>query len=417
MTKGSETLASLVYTRNKDEDVTKATSVGLPGEEKPAYTYDEDSRITKGAGVTYKYDEANNPTTIGNYTLSYNAADEPEKEMEKTTTKATYTYNEVGERTKTTPATSAATTYEYNQAGDLTGVSRPKEGSTPAIEDTYTYNGDGLRIAKTASGVTTYFAWDLAESLPLVFSDGTNNYIYGPNGEPVEQVSSGGTVTFLHHDQQGSIRLLTNEKGEKVGSETYNAYGAVIEKTGTSASSFGYDSQYTEADTGFIYLRARYYDPATGQFVVVDPTVSLTGQPYTYAEDDPLTNQDPTGLCPSATAAAIRIGDFEECQKLQGEIVAARNELARRAKEIEEDRHQLPATGKNSIAGHQQQFRNKHLRWLLGQFNALGCNEVWGVEVPHDAWEWATKPTPSPKKKNGELCVFGHCFEPIVSAQ
>ena len=232
MTKGSETLASLVYTRNKDEDVTKATSVGLPGEEKPSYTYDENSRITKGAGVSYKYDEANNPTTIGNYTLSYNAADEPEKETEKTTTKATYTYNEVGERTKTTPATGAATTYEYNQAGDLIGVSRPKEGSTPAIEDTYTYNGDGLRIAKTASSVTTYFAWDVAESLPLVLSDGTSSYIYGPAGEPTEQVSTGGTVTYLHHDQQGSTRLLTNEKGEKVGATTYNAYGGVIEKPG-----------------------------------------------------------------------------------------------------------------------------------------------------------------------------------------
>ena len=33
----------------------------------------------------------------------------------------------------------------------------------------------------------------------------------------------------------------------------------------------GYDSQYTNADTGLIYLRAREYDPATGQFMSVDP--------------------------------------------------------------------------------------------------------------------------------------------------
>jgi hypothetical protein len=138
---------------------------------------------------------------------------------------------------------------------------------------------------------------------------------------------------------------------------------------------------------------------------------------YTYSEDDPLTNQDPTGLCPTATAAALKIGTFEECQKLREEIVAVRNELAQRGKELEEDKHRLPATGSGSIASHQQQFRNKQvqLRRLLHDFNSLGCAEEWGMELPHDAWEWATKPTPSPKRKNGELCLFGHCFEPIVS--
>ena len=80
MKKGSETLASLAYTRNKDELVEKATSKGLPGEEKPAYTYDKNNRLTKGVGIPYEYDAANNPTTIGTeHTYSYNAADEVEK--------------------------------------------------------------------------------------------------------------------------------------------------------------------------------------------------------------------------------------------------------------------------------------------------------------------------------------------------
>lgn len=128
MTKGSETLASLVYARNKDEEVTKATTTGLPGEEKPAFSYDENSRLTKGAGITYKYDEANNPTTIGTHTYSYNAADELEKSTVSKTTADTYTYNEVGERTKTEPTTGAATSYGYDQAGSLTTVTRAKAG-------------------------------------------------------------------------------------------------------------------------------------------------------------------------------------------------------------------------------------------------------------------------------------------------
>jgi uncharacterized protein RhaS with RHS repeats len=43
----------------------------------------------------------------------------------------------------------------------------------------------------------------------------------------------------------------------------------------------------------------RYYEPATGQFVSVDPMVNETGQPYLYAGDDPVNGTDPSGLDPT----------------------------------------------------------------------------------------------------------------------
>jgi hypothetical protein len=52
------------------------------------------------------------------------------------------------------------------------------------------------------------------------------------------------------------------------------------------------------SDTGLIYLRARSYDPATAQFINVDPALETTHAPYTYALDSPLGNGDPTGLTP-----------------------------------------------------------------------------------------------------------------------
>jgi uncharacterized protein RhaS with RHS repeats len=39
----------------------------------------------------------------------------------------------------------------------------------------------------------------------------------------------------------------------------------------------------------------RYYDPATEQFISVDPLVSQTGQPFSYAGDDPANASDPSG--------------------------------------------------------------------------------------------------------------------------
>jgi hypothetical protein len=45
----------------------------------------------------------------------------------------------------------------------------------------------------------------------------------------------------------------------------------------------------------------RYYDPTTDQFLSIDPEVAETDQPYVYTGDDPLNEEDPLGLGPTAT--------------------------------------------------------------------------------------------------------------------
>jgi RHS repeat-associated protein len=301
MLKGTETLASLAYnTRDKDGQVKAITSKGLPGEEKPGYEYDVNNRLTKGAGVAYECDAANNPTKIGSGTCKYNAGDE----LESGPT-LTYTYNEESQRTKTKPSTGPATAYGYDQAGNLLAVERPKEGEVAEIKDSYAYNGDGLRVSQTISGTTTYMAWDTAEELPLLLSDGTNSYIYGPGGLPIEQISSGGTTTYLHHDQQGSTRLLTGSTGTVTGKCTYSAYGTPTCE-GATTTPLGYDGQYTNSDTGLIYMRARTYDPATAQFLSVDPENKETLTPYAYGFDNPLNLSDPSGLTPWAPKVKAR---------------------------------------------------------------------------------------------------------------
>jgi RHS repeat-associated protein len=393
MSKGSETLASIVYARDKDEGITKATTKGLPGEEKPAFSYDENSRITKGAGTKYAYDAANNPTTIGSNTYSYNAADELEKAVAQKATVDSYTYNEVGERTKTEPATGAATTYGYDQAGDLTTVTRAKSGETPAIEDTYAHNGDGLRTSQTISSSTSYLAWDTAEQLPLLLGDGTNSYIYGPGGLPIEQINAAtGTVLYLHHDQQGSTRMLTTASGTVAGTTTYDAYGDVLGTTGTSTTRLGYDAQYTDADTGLIYLRAREYDPATGQFISVDPDVAETREPYAYGGDDPLTVIDPSGEC-AASAARVLPGDpkVEWCHNREEKIKEVFNEIKERIKELVLDKHKLPLKGPMSVESHVKELNAKSeaLKRFIAGYDQEKCPETTGVTVPAEVVDFS----------------------------
>jgi RHS repeat-associated protein len=71
---------------------------------------------------------------------------------------------------------------------------------------------------------------------------------------------------------------------------------AICSNTGSGTSPLGYDGQYADADTGMIYLRAREYDPKTGQFLSVDPLVASTRVPYYYAGDSPPNYSDPTGM-------------------------------------------------------------------------------------------------------------------------
>jgi RHS repeat-associated protein len=201
----------------------------------------------------------------------------------------TYSYDSHGNRTTVTPPAGAATTLAYDQANRLTAY-----GATA----TYAYNGDGLRLSKTVSGTTSSFVWDLAEGLPLPLVDGTTNYVYGPGGLPLEQVSSGTALYYYHHDQLGSTRVLTNSAGAPVATATYDSYGKLLASTGSAANPFGYAGQYADAESGFLYLRARYYDPVTGVFLSRDPLAGITRSPYSYVADNPLNGTDPAGLCP-----------------------------------------------------------------------------------------------------------------------
>jgi RHS repeat-associated protein len=131
--------------------------------------------------------------------------------------------------------------------------------------------------------------------VPLLLSDGANDYIYGPNDKVVEQVAAAsGTPAYLHQDRAGSTRLITDGSGAVIGSNSYDPYGDPVSHTGTASSPFGYDGEYTDV-SGLVFLRARYYDPATGQFITVDPLVDATRTPYAFAGDNPVNNVDPSG--------------------------------------------------------------------------------------------------------------------------
>ncbi len=239
-------------------------------------------------------------TTAGN-TLSYNTADELTSVIPGAGPSTSLAYDDNGARTSSTvaatEATSASTTsYTYDPAQNLASVVIPATGSSSAETVDYSSDGDGLRQSRSVGSSTKSFLWSTAGSLPLLLDDGTYSYLYGPSSAPIALVNDGtGVIRYLSDDSVGSTRLITSSTGSVVGVSSYDEYGNLTSHTGTASSPVGYSGNWTDPDTGLVYLRARDYDPATAQFLTVDPLVDQTRQPYAYVASNPLTRTDPTG--------------------------------------------------------------------------------------------------------------------------
>ena len=279
------TIASITDTRNLDNQVTTESSTGLDAA-KQAYTYNKLGEVSGINGTAISYDGSDNITaTPDGAAQAYNAASElTSRTISGTTT--TYTYNADGSRTRSngTPGI----TYSYDQAQELTGY------TSGTISASYSYDGDGLRQSKTVNGTTSTFAYDTAEGLPLILTDGTSSYVYGPSATPLEEVNnSTGAISYLTADQLGSVRLLTNQTGASTGTASYGPYG--IQTATGNTSSFAFAGQYRDTESGLLWMRARYYGPSTGQFISLDPAIALTRSPYSYANDDPTSETDPSG--------------------------------------------------------------------------------------------------------------------------
>lgn len=217
---------------------------------------------------------------------------------------------------------SKAVCWGHNNGGELgngttTNSSVAVQVSTlePPFHASYAYNGDGLRMSKTVGSTEESFTWNVNTSSgnPYLLVDGTYDYVYGPGGLPLEQIK-GTTVLYYVHDQLGSTRILTNSSGSVAATYTYDPYGTLEGSTGSATNPFGFAGAYTDTESGLLYLVNRYYDPVTGQFLSVDPAVSLTDEPYSYTTDDPVNSTDPSGEGATGTGAYAN-AEAEFCGK------------------------------------------------------------------------------------------------------
>ena len=234
-------------------------------------------------------------------------------------------------QTSTLPAIPSAT-YAYNGSNQLTADSYDPNGNTTASRGntfaydfenhmvsknggavSVVYDGDGNRVAKTVGGVTTqYLVDDLNPTGYLQVLEEISGgvvkvrYTYGksiisqtrdPAGTP--------TTSYYGSDGHGNITFLTDATGAVTDSYDYDAWGVLVDHTGSTPNTRRYAGEELDPDLGLIALRARLYDPERGRFTTLDPIMGKVEYPvtlngYLYGNGDPVNQLDPTGLRPIA---------------------------------------------------------------------------------------------------------------------
>ena len=161
--------------------------------------------------------------------------------------------------------------------------------SGPQTAVSFGYNGLGDRLQQTTGGVTTRYVLDINNSISQVLSDGSSTYLYG-----LGRIGQQNIVGWQYYlgDALGSVRQLTNPAGTIIQARSYEPFGKQLSAAGNPLTKYGFTGEWTDP-TNLVYLRARYYDPATGRFLSKDPIGGLIVLPgtlnlYTYVSNNPI---------------------------------------------------------------------------------------------------------------------------------
>ena len=221
-------------------------------------------------------------------------------------------------------------------------------------DTTYTYNADGIRTGKNASGTKFEYILNGSQLIGMRWTQGTTEYltvyIYDDTGSPIgmkyrtSAYAAGVFDTFFFEKNlQGDIIAVYDEIGTLLCSYIYDAWGTwsisymASGLTTAESAAIGYANPFRyrgyiyESDIGCYYLQSRYYNPNWGRFINADAYVS-TGQSlignnmFAYCNNNPIAWIDYTGEKPNfpitivvndgASGLSGTLGTYSELRKL-----------------------------------------------------------------------------------------------------
>lgn len=194
--------------------------------------------------------------------------------------------------------------YTYDAEGRITS-----EGST-----TYKYDADGQLVYENGSHGTQVFSRNVAGQAVLIFNPSGCCAPYAALAAYIDGQKVGSwqhdTFHFTGQDWLGTKRYESGGNGDIASTAvpTFQAsftslpFGDMLNSVSTDPTHF--TDKERDVESGLDYFGARYYSSSTGRFMSPDPSGLVYADPknpqslnlYSYAQNNPLTNVDPTGL-------------------------------------------------------------------------------------------------------------------------
>jgi len=197
-----------------------------------------------------------------------------------------------------TDGTAGSPVLEQNNTYDLLNqLIRTVTSDGTTVENTY--NGDGLRVVKSVNGSATWFLYQYDKIVLELnaLGDQTGRNVYGLN---LISRTFGEDTFFYFYNGHADVTALLASDGTIAATYYYDAFGNILDQTGTATSNILYAGYQYDPETGLYYLNARMYDPVTARFIQEDSYLgsrndALSLNLYTYCKNSPIRYSDPTG--------------------------------------------------------------------------------------------------------------------------
>ncbi|GGM15161.1 RHS repeat-associated core domain-containing protein [Promicromonospora citrea] len=228
---------------------------------------------------------------------------------------SSFTYDSAGNMTGRTVAGISAQTLTWDAEGELASIASDEDGNGSVSQDEsdeYVYSADGDRLARTQDGDTTVYL--PGQEITLDGDTGAvtakRYYTFAGQTVAIRTGNLANTVTSIFNDPHGTGIIQVGNVSNQVvrrytdpfGAPRDSAAGLPVGGDGANGSWVG-DRGFldkTEDATGLTAVGARLYDALLGSFISVDPVMDLTDpqqwNAYAYANNNPMTFSDPTGL-------------------------------------------------------------------------------------------------------------------------
>ncbi len=168
------------------------------------------------------------------------------------------------------------------------------------------YTADGERLVRAEGGETTLFLPGGTEVTASGSGSGVTvsarRYVqFGGQTVAVRTGARASGLTTVVADHHGTGVVQVDQASNTLSRRYTGPFG---QERGTAASWTG-DRGFLDKSmdaSGLVAVGARYYDPGIGRFISVDPVMDLTDpqqwNAYSYANNNPLTWSDPSGMIP-----------------------------------------------------------------------------------------------------------------------